>query len=126
MGIVRAKIKLSNPMKSELQALEVDAVVDTGCTYLAITEEQRLQLKLEVISEREVTVATGQPVVVPYAGPIKVEFKGRVTMLCAIVTGNEALLGAMVMEDLDLVIRPAALSIDVNPASPNIPSGLAK
>lgn len=41
--------------------------------------------------------------------------------------GHEVLLGAITMEDmdlvLDLVLRPQLQSVDVNPESPNIPIG---
>jgi hypothetical protein len=42
------------------------------------------------------------------------------------VLGNEVLLGAIPMEDMDLVLRPQLQSLDVNPESPNIPLSLAK
>ena len=44
----------------------------------------------------------------------------------AMVLGNELLLGAIPMEDMDLVLRPQLQSITVNPESPNIPVSLAK
>ena len=39
---------------------------------------------------------------------------------------REVLLGAIPMEDMDLVLRPQLQSIDVNPESPNIPLSVAK
>ena len=42
------------------------------------------------------------------------------------VMGDEPLLGAIPMEDMDLVIIPGLRQVDVNPASPNIPTALAK
>ena len=36
------------------------------------------------------------------------------------------LLGAIPMEDMDLVLRPQLQSVDVNPESPNIPLSVAK
>ena len=42
------------------------------------------------------------------------------------VLGNEMLLGAIPMEDMDLVLRPQYQSIEVNPESPNIPLSVAK
>ncbi|MBY0578118.1 MAG: hypothetical protein K2P57_03635 [Burkholderiales bacterium] len=40
--------------------------------------------------------------------------------------GDETLLGAIPMEDLDLVIHPLTQEITVNPESPDMPSSLAK
>jgi hypothetical protein len=39
--------------------------------------------------------------------------------------GDEVLLGAIPMEDLDLVVQPLTRTVTVNPASPDIPSGRA-
>ena len=44
----------------------------------------------------------------------------------ALVSGNQVLLGAIPMEDMDLIIEPAKLRVSVNPLSPNIPLSLAK
>ena len=40
--------------------------------------------------------------------------------------GNECLLGAIPMEDMDLVIHPKLIKLSVNPESPNIARGMVK
>ena len=40
--------------------------------------------------------------------------------------GEEVLLGAVPMEDLDLVISPSRRTVEVNPEAPNIPSSIVK
>jgi hypothetical protein len=40
--------------------------------------------------------------------------------------GDQALLGAIPMEDMDLVIIPKTKVVDVNPSSPNIATSIAK
>jgi len=40
--------------------------------------------------------------------------------------GDEVLLGAIPMEDMDLIVRPLTRDVAVNPASPNMPSSVAK
>jgi hypothetical protein len=42
MGIARAKIRLDNPKRTDLQPLEVNALADTGALYLCIPEEVRI------------------------------------------------------------------------------------
>jgi hypothetical protein len=42
------------------------------------------------------------------------------------VLGDEVLLGAIPIKDMDLVVNPRDRTVDVNPASPNIASGIAK
>lgn len=49
-----------------------------------------------------------------------------VEVMGALVLGDEVLLGAIPMEDMDLVVNPRDRTVDVNPASPNIASGIAK
>jgi hypothetical protein len=44
----------------------------------------------------------------------------------AIVMGDQTLLGAILMEDMDLVVLPKERRADVNPASPNIACSIAK
>ena len=43
-----------------------------------------------------------------------------------LVLGDEVLLGAIPMEEMDLVVDPRDRTVDVNPASPNIASGIVK
>jgi hypothetical protein len=51
---------------------------------------------------------------------VELRFKNRTGFTGALVMGNEVLLGAIPMEDMDLVVIPSRLSVDVNPDSPNI------
>jgi len=44
----------------------------------------------------------------------------------ALVIGDSVLMGAVPMEDMDLVVSPAGQTVTVNPKSPNIPSALVK
>ena len=85
-----------------------------------------IQLKLERLEEREVTTADGVRHLCAYVGPIEVHFGNRGCYTGALVLGDEILLGAVPMEDMDLVVSPATRSVTVNPASPNVPSSTAK
>jgi hypothetical protein len=85
-----------------------------------------IQLKLERLEEREVTTADGVKHLCAYVGPIEVHFANRGCFTGAFVLGDEILLGAVPMEDMDLVVSPATRSVTVNPASPNVPSSTAK
>jgi hypothetical protein len=42
------------------------------------------------------------------------------------VLGDQALVGAIPMEDMDLIVIPKTCIIDVNPDSPNVATSLAK
>ncbi len=66
MGHVFAEIGLSNPGQPDLSIVKVKALVDTGALMLCIPEHVALQLKLNTESEREVSVADGRKMNVPY------------------------------------------------------------
>ena len=126
MGYVFTEIKLSNPGQPDLSAILVKALVDTGALMLCIPEHVAIQLKLKTESEREVSVADGRKMNVPYVGPIRVSFGNRFCFVCALVLGDEVLLGAVPMEDMDLVVSPSRREVTVDPASPNIPHARVK
>jgi len=119
-------ITLKNPRLPELAPVEVEALADTGSVHLCIPEHIRIQLKLEAQSVKEVTLADGSRRTIPYVGPIEVGFKNRVGYVGAIVMGDQVRLGAIPMEDMDLVLHPLTRMIDVNPDSPNIACSIAK
>jgi clan AA aspartic protease len=126
MGLVNAKVILKNPRERELQALELEALADSGAVHLCIPEHVKIQLKLEEIDKKEVTLADGSRKAVPYVGPVEIRFKNRVGFAGALVMGDQVLLGAIPMEDMDLVIFPKKRILDINPNSPNIASTIAK
>lgn len=126
MGLVYSYITLSNPVKPELQPLAIKCLVDTGATYLVLPQHIATQLQLTTLETREATTADGGSHTVPYAGPVKVSFENRSCFVGAIIMGDEVLLGAVPMEDMDLIVQPKLLKLSVNPESPNIPRGLAK
>ena len=126
MGHVFAEIELSNPRQTALSSITVQALADTGALMLCIPEHIALQLRLETESIREVSVADGRSMNVPYVGPIKVSFGDRFCYVGALVLGDEVLLGAVPMEDMDLVVNPSRREVTVNPASPNIPHARVK
>jgi clan AA aspartic protease len=126
MGLTNAKIELKNPKKTELDAVVVEALADTGAVHLCIPEHIQIQLKLDEIDKKEVTLADGSQRLVPYVGPIELRYANRVGFAGALVLGDQALLGAIPMEDMDLVVVPSSKQVVVNPNSPNVASSIAK
>jgi clan AA aspartic protease len=125
MGLIQSMLILSNPKRPEIQPVEVEAIADTGAVYLVIPEIVRAQLQLEESAKREVTLADGSHKLVPYVGPVEIRFKNRNAYVGALVMGEVALLGAIPMEDMDLVLTPLQRKVDVNPAHPNYAHGMA-
>ena len=126
MGIIRTEFKFANPANRSLQPIKALTLVDTGALHLCLPEHIAIQLDLRELEKREVTLANGHRITVPYCGPVEIQFKNRHCFTGAMVKGDEPLLGAIPMEDMDLVIIPSLRQVDVNPASPNIPTSLAK
>jgi len=126
MGLSYCMLTLKNPRNPDSQPLEVQALADTGSVFLIIPEHVRLQLGLDVADNKEITLADGSRKMIPYVGPIETRFKNRLAFVGAIVMGDEVLLGAIPMEDMDLVVIPLQRRVDVNPLNPNFAAAHAK
>ena len=122
MGLIYADIELTNPRREEMAGLTVHALVDTGAMTLCIPQHVATQLDLREIERREVTTVDGRSQLVAYVGPIQVHFENRSCFTGALVLGETPLMGAVPMEDMDLVVSPSRRTVTVNPTSPNIPS----
>jgi len=126
MGLVHTEIELSNPGDVALKPVTVRALVDTGATMLCIPEHLAIQLQLKEIEKRDVVTADGREHSIPYVGPIRVRFDNRNSFSGALVIGDSVLMGAIQMEDMDLVVHPRTQTVTVNPESPNTPLVIVK
>ncbi len=125
MGIIYQQIRLANFGRDDLEEIDAQALVDSGAAELCIPQHIANQLRLKQIEEREVRIANGDRVLVPYVGGVRVEVFGRQTVTSAVVLGDPVLLGAIPMEAMDLLIHPRLLKLMPNPDSPNVPASLA-
>lgn len=119
MGLTGAKVRLRNPRLPDLEPVEIDALADTGTMYLCIPRWLQRRLQLEESEKKTVTLADGSRVLVPYVGPVELRFGNRTGFAGALVMGEQPLLGAIPMEDMDLVVVPQTRQVVVNPASPD-------
>lgn len=126
MGLIYATLRLSNPKLPDLLPITVRSLADTGALHLCVPSHVALQLRLEELQKREVVTADGKKMLCPYVGPVEVSYDGRSCFTGAVILGDEVLLGAVPMEDMDLVVSPAKRSVISNPDSPNIPLSVAK
>jgi clan AA aspartic protease len=128
MGHIRTSITLRNPRLPGLGPVIIEALVDTGAVTLCIPQSlaERLQLDLGQGEPRTLTLADGSLREVTYSGPVEVSFGDRKCYSGTLVMGDEVLLGAIQMEDLDLVLIPSRREVIANPVSPHHPWGLAK
>ena len=125
MGLVYTEIELGNARQDDLLPIKVRALVDSGAMHLCIPQQVAVQLNLPTLDQRTVTFANGKSELVDYVGPLRVRFENRQCLVGALVTGEEPLLGAIPMEDMDLVVNPAKQIVTVNPAHPNIAASVA-
>ncbi|MBF0344272.1 MAG: clan AA aspartic protease [Nitrospirae bacterium] len=132
MGLVYAEITMTNLYdlglfyrqfitKNQVRTLTTTCLVDTGAYKLVVPEHVKLQLGLTVLEQREVELADGNVSLCDVVGPIELRFANRMTVASAFVMGNEVLLGAIPMEDLDVVVDLKAQRLVVNPENPTMP-----
>ena len=121
MGLTYTNVSISNPRKPQLSPIEVRCLADTGALMMSITETIVIQLQLDELEKRSVTIADGTTRQVPFVGPIRIDFENRFCFTGAFVLGNEPLLGAVPMEEMDLVVHPSKQKVIPNPEHPNVP-----
>ncbi len=132
MGLVHAEIELVRGAdvvlyqegiikKEQIKKMTVTALVDSGAYMLAINENVKAQLDLVVIDEQIAELADGSKIKLEIVGPVEVRFENRSTTCRAMVLPGDAeiLLGAIPVEDLDVLIHPREQKLIVNPNSPN-------
>ena len=130
MGSIYANIMLRNAnemglvnknllKESEVKSVTVNALCDSGAFMLALPEHVVAQLDLSTVEVREFKMADGSSVKLPIVGPVWIKFKNRQTVCLAVATkDNEVLLGAIPMEDMDVVLDLKNQVMDINPDSP--------
>lgn len=131
MGLIYADIELINAIdlalakrnqigEDEIKRMHVNMLVDTGSVYMCINETVQEQLQLAVVEKRKGQLADGSVVEYDVAGPIEVRFKNRRCVVDAMVIpgDNELLLGAIPLEDMDVIIHPYRRELIVNPEHP--------
>ena len=119
MGIVRTEITLTNAFdagkaneglikEQEIRRTTVKALVDSGAWTMVINEAVRKKLGLEVVGADYGKLADGKRQKYKLAGPLEVRWKDRRVLLDALVLpdGEDALLGAIPLEAMDLIIDP--------------------
>jgi clan AA aspartic protease len=106
--------------EDQIKRMSVKALVDTGAYMLCINEEIQAQLKFPVAERRTGQLANGQIMEYDVVSHVELKFKNRRTMCNAMVLpdDNEVLLGAIPMEDMDVLIHPQRQELIVNPEHP--------
>lgn len=108
--------------EGDIKRMRVSALVDSGAYMLMLNEQVKMQLDLPVLGETVGRLANEMEVRAQVVGPVEVRFENRrITVDALVLPGAvEVLLGAIPMEDLDVVIDPKQQRLIVNPESPYI------
>jgi predicted aspartyl protease len=135
MGFIYADVELFNAYdldqahlnlisKDEVRALKIeDILVDTGAIMLVINETMQAHLQCRVLGREFAEMADGSQIECDIIGPVELRFKNRRAVCQALVLpGNSApLLGALPLEEMDVLIDPLRQRLIVNPLYPDRP-----
>jgi clan AA aspartic protease len=132
MGEVRVKAKLKNAgeeflvrrgqlAKNEVREYEADALVDTEAVALIVPSFVVQQLGLKLVGKKNAELANGSIVTVDVTEPVEVRVDGRTVTLEGLMTGNEVLIGQMVLEAIDMQVDCMNGRLIPNPAHPDQP-----
>ncbi len=133
MGLTYAEIELINSEelglvrrhlmdKEDVKRMTVSALVDSGSFMLAINQYVQEYLQLPVLDKKFGEMADGTRLECDVVGPVELKFKNRSTTCRAMVLLGDAevLLGAIPMEDLDVILHPLRQELMVNPEHPTM------
>lgn len=131
MGLVYTEIELINGEdlalqrhhiigEEEVKRMTIKALVDTGSYMLCINEEIQAQLQFPIVEQRKAETADGRILEFDVADNVQVRFKNRATTCRAMILpgDSEPLLGAIPLEDMDVLIHPQRQELIVNPDHP--------
>ena len=106
----------------EVRRAEVRMLVDSGAYMLCLNEHLATQLGLDVIDTMTGELADGTVAEMPVAGPVDLYFRNRQTTCRAVILPGqtEPLLGAIPMEDMDVLVDPKRQELIINPENPYI------
>ncbi|MFN0035676.1 MAG: hypothetical protein ACKVUS_11460 [Saprospiraceae bacterium] len=112
-----------NLPEGQIRRMDVRVNVDSSAIMLAINENIRAQLGLRVVDTRPCLLANGTYDELPIVRNVMVRFENRECVVSALVLkgDTESLLGAIPMEEMDVLVSPRKQQLIVNPQHPNEP-----
>jgi len=118
MGIVYVTARIRHPLQ-DIPPADVQAKVDTGATLLVLPQAVADEFAFPVIRKQSVKYANEETAERDVVWGVEVELCGRKGIFEAVVEPKKkyALIGAVVMESLDLIVEPRSLGVYPNPRS---------
>lgn len=119
----RELAKAGHLQEADIRRATVKAVADTGAVMLALPEDVVERLGVEIVGSVACAYADGRRGERSVAGPLTVRIGDRwMHASCVVVpTGTDALVGQVVMEQLDLVADCVTRTLGPRPESPDLP-----
>jgi clan AA aspartic protease len=131
MGEIITKIEMENYLdrvlsqdnklnKSEVRQYKMNALVDTGAVMLMLPQDVVEKLGLRTIRTAVVTYADERKEERLIAGGLFIRIGDRETVATCIIgpPNSEALIGQILMEELDLIPDPRRRCLEPRPESP--------
>lgn len=114
--------------EDKVRRMKVKFLVDSGCGTLAINDNVRTQLGLEKQQTRSQQLADETVITLDVVGPVEIRFENRRSNLDAVVLPGDAepLLGAIPMQDMDVLVDPQRHRLIVNPDHPILAGAMLK
>ena len=108
-----AQARAGNLAPAKVRRMQIEGVVDTGATRLVLPRKAVKELGLPVKGKVKVRYADGRRALRTEVEAVYVEILGRHNVFSAVVEPKRknALIGAIVMEDLDFVIDPVRMRL---------------
>ncbi len=132
MGEVRTKVKLTNAIdeglvrrgllsKEQVRTYETDALVDTGSVSSVLPSFVVQQLGLQTVGKRTAELGDSSVITVDVTESVGIDVSGRRVDLQALITGNEVIIGQMVLKVIDMQVDCMNQRLVPNPAHPDQP-----
>ena len=131
MGLVYAEVELINAEdlalarkfyigEDEIKRMYVTGLVDTGSYMLCINESIQAQMQFPIMEKRIGQMANGDRIECDVVSQVELRFKNRRTICNAMILpgDSEVLIGAIPLEDMDVLIHPLRQELIVNPEHP--------
>jgi clan AA aspartic protease len=131
MGLVYAEVELINGedlvlarrnfmAEEDVRRIHLNVLVDTGSYMLCINESIQEQLQLPIVDSKKAQTADNRIIDCPVVDQVQLRFKNRQWSGRAMVLPGDAepLLGAIPLEEMDVLIHPLRNELIVNPEHP--------
>src|SRR5258708_3915331 len=118
MGLIMTPLRLRNAVTGG-EPIEIEGKVDTGATMLVLPGSVAARLNLPPLRKQLVKYANETSEEKDVVWGVELELCGRKGVFSAIVEPRKdyALVGAVIMEELDLIAEPQSRRVIPNPRS---------